>query len=434
MSETHKQSGFCRDCFSAAQEGVHRCIECAGRRITHHNELFSLSVAHLDCDAFYAAIEKRDRPELADKPVIIGGGRRGVVMTGCYVARTFGIRSAMPMFKALQACPHATVISSDMAKYATVAEEVRRLMRTLTPLVEPLSVDEAFLDLSGTERIHGAPPAITLARLQKRIALELRITASIGLSHNKFLAKIASDLDKPNGFSVIGRAETRSFLAKNRISIIWGVGTALNRRLEKDGLTTIGQLQEMDPKVLASRYGEVGWRLARLAIGEDTRAVIPDKKVKSISSETTFDADISDLTLLEDKLWMLCEKVSMRMKQKAISGQVITLKLKTSDFKTLTRRRTLENAGNLARTAFATSRALLREAAHGRSFRLIGVGYSNLVPSQDNQQPMFFESDEKRFGAQENAIDRIRLKFGSEAIGAGRSLRKSENSPTVRKK
>ena len=324
-------SGFCRSCLTLS-DPHHRngavCPACETGRITAHPELFKLSIAHLDCDAFYAAVEKRDDPSLEDKPVIIGGGVRGVVSTACYVARTYGVRSAMPMFKALKACPDAIVIKPNMSKYAEAARAVRQMMRDLTPMVEPLSIDEAFMDLSGTARVHGAPPAITLAKLQHRVESELGVTASIGLSHNKFLAKIASDLDKPQGFSVIGKAETKSFLARQPVTMIWGVGKAMAAKLERDGLKTIGELQHLDAATLGKRYGEMGLRLARLSQGDDTRAVKPERDTKSVSSETTFSSDMSDVKWLEDVLWELCEKVSGRMKASGFDGRVVTLKLK----------------------------------------------------------------------------------------------------------
>jgi DNA polymerase-4 len=231
---------FCRDCLTPADRpGQERCASCGSPRLLRHPERDELAVAHVDCDAFFASVEKRDNPALADQPVIIGGGHRGVVATACYVARTYGVRSAMPMFKALDACPHATVISPNMDKYRVAGREVRRLMGELTPLVEPVSIDEAFLDLSGTERLHHASPALTLARFARRVETELGISVSIGLSYNKFLAKIASDLAKPRGFSIIGREEAVAFLADRPVGIIPGIGAAAQARLEKVGVTLI---------------------------------------------------------------------------------------------------------------------------------------------------------------------------------------------------
>lgn len=422
MIEPLENQAFCRDCFNPAVNIEGGCPVCGGRRIIAHPELFALSIAHLDCDAFYAAIEKRDDPSLADKPVIVGGGVRGVVSTCCYVARTYGVKSAMPMFKALKACPDAIVIKPNMSKYADAGRAVRKMMLDLTPLVEPLSIDEAFMDLSGTERIHGAPPAVTLARLQQRVESELGVTASIGLSHNKFLAKIASDLDKPKGFTVIGKAETKEFLARQSVRMIWGVGKAFADKLERDGVATIGQLQKMDAGALGKRYGEMGLRLARLSHGNDARPVKSERETKSVSSETTFNTDISDALKLEDILWELCEKVSARMKASGFKGRVVTLKLKRADFKTLTRRRTLSAPDNLARVAFAATKQMLHETVGDKAYRLIGVGFSDISMADEENAVDLFGGNEK-IAAQEKAIDAIRGKFGKEAVKAGRTLR-----------
>jgi DNA polymerase-4 len=423
VSDIETEMGFCRACLDPSRGRQSRCRACGEGRITRHPELYNLAIAHLDCDAFYAAIEKRDDPSLADKPVIVGGGVRGVVSTCCYVARTYGVRSAMPMFKALKACPNAVVIKPNMSKYASVGREVRRMMEALTPLVEPLSIDEAFMDLTGTERVHGMPPAMALAALQNDIEAKVGVTVSIGLSHNKFLAKVASDLDKPRGFAVIGRAETLSFLARQPITLIWGVGAAMTARLKKDGLTTIGQLQTMKSGVLGKRYGEIGLRLERLSRGEDARSVEPAHEAKTVSSETTFNADIRDVKRLEDILFELCEKLSGRMKATHLAGRVVTLKLKSADFKTITRRATLERPSNLARTAFSAAKPLLAQAAAGRAWRLIGIGFSDLAPEAGAPQPELFERAEDRVAAQEHAIDAIRERFGKEAIAPGRALR-----------
>jgi len=410
-----------------------QCPACESARIACHPELSTLAIAHLDCDAFYAAIEKRDDPSLADKPVIIGGGRRGVVSTCCYVARTYGVHSAMPMFKALQACPDATVISPDMGKYAAAGREIRSMMEALTPLVEPLSIDEAFMDMTGTERLHGMTPAMALADLQNRIAADIGVTVSVGLSHNKFLAKIASDFDKPSGLFVIGKEETTEFLGAQPIKLIWGVGKAMNTTLERDGLKMISQLQKMDEATLAKRYGEMGLRLYRLSRGLDVRRIKPHRETKSVSSETTFNEDISDGAWLEDRLWLLCEKVSSRMKEKHLTGRVVTLKLKTGDFKSITRRTTLERHSNLARIAFGAAKPMLRENLQGKAYRLIGIGFSDLAPEDGAPQVELFESDEEKIATQERAIDDIRAKFGDDAIAAGRTLKKSTANRKIRR-
>ena len=418
---------FCRVCYARQPARAAICAACGDPRILSHPELFALSIAHLDCDAFYAAIEKRHDPGLDDRPVIVGGGVRGVVSTCCYVARTYGVKSAMPMFRALKACPDAVVIKPNMAKYAEVGRAVRKMMLDLTPMVEPLSIDEAFMDLTGTARLHGAPPAITLAKLQARIETELGVTASVGLSHNKFLAKIASDLDKPKGFSIIGKEETLDFLARQPVTKIWGVGKAMAAKLESDGIKKIAQLQQMDASTLGKRYGELGLRLARLSQGQDARRIKPQRETKSVSSETTFNQDISDAQKLEDILWELCEKVSARMKASEFEGRVITLKLKTANFKTVTRRVTLDAPSNLARIAFAAANRMLHEASGGKAYRLIGVGFSGLSSAAEHLEADLFGDNQARIAAQEKAIDAIREKFGKDAVKAGRSLRPSRN-------
>ena len=243
--------GICRECTAPAGSTA-PCPSCGSPRIARHPELTQLTIAHLDCDAFYASIEKRDRPELRHQPIVIGGGKRGVVSAACYIARIHGVHSAMPIFQALKACPHAVVIAPDMAKYATASRQVRTLMAATSPLVEPLSIDEAFIDLAGTERLHAASPAATLINLVRRIEHEVGITVSIGLSYNKFLAKLASDLDKPRGFSTIGRCDVDTVLAALPVSKIWGVGRALQARLAKDGIVTIGQLRKFDAGIVIS--------------------------------------------------------------------------------------------------------------------------------------------------------------------------------------
>ena len=327
-----------------------------------HAELHRLSIAHIDCDAFYAAVEKRDNPDLRDKPVIVGGGTRGVVSTCCYIARISGVRSAMPMFQALKLCPGAVVIKPRMQAYVEVSRAIRAMMDDLTPAIEPLSLDEAFLDLTGTARLHGAPPAVMLAQLVQRMETELGISGSIGLSHNKFLAKIASDLDKPRGFAVIGQAEAESFLAPRPVGILPGVGPALVKTLEKAGLRTVGDLARAEPRDLVKIGGAYGLRLSQLAKGLDSRPVNPDQVRKSISAETTFAVDLSQVDALSDQLWPLCEKVARQMRAAAIAGRVATLKLKTSDFKLVTRRRTLAVPCQTARTLFAAAREAVRLA------------------------------------------------------------------------
>ena len=391
-------------------------------RVLSHAELHRLAIAHLDCDAFYAAIEKRDRPELRDRPVIVGGRHRGVVAACCYIARTYGVRSAMPMFKALEACPEAAVIRPDMKKYTAVGREVRALMLACTPLVEPLSIDEAFMDLSGTESLHRASPAATLARLARRVEDELSITVSVGLSYNKFLAKIASDLDKPRGFAVIGRAEARAFLADKPVGLLWGVGQAMQQRLARDGITRIGALARLDEATLVARYGKIGRRLHRCARGEDDRPVDPARETKSISSEITLDRDLSDPAALRPILWRLAETVARRMKKAGLAGGGVTLKLKTADFRIVTRARRLGAATQSADELFKAAAPLLVREADGRAFRLIGIGAHDLVEAGQAAQGDLFAGSAAGEDEVDKALDAVREKFGEDAIVKGRGF------------
>jgi DNA polymerase-4 len=419
MDDSAATPGFCRDCFTPLRAAWRRCQACGSPRVLRHPELHQLSIAHIDCDAFYAAVEKRDNPELADKPVIIGGGVRGVVSTACYVARIRGVKSAMPMFKALKLCPEAVVIKPDMAKYAEAGRHVRRLMMDVTPLVQPLSIDEAFLDLTGTSRLHGMCPALTLAHLIARIQTDVGISASVGLSHNKFLAKLASDLEKPRGFSVLGKAETLGFLAAKPVGFIWGVGKAMQDHLAKDGITMIGQLQSMDKVELMRRYASMGVRLYHLSRGEDDRHVSADDQSKSISAETTFNTDISDRAELERILWPLAEKVSRRAKAEGVAGQTVVLKLKTADFKLRTRNASLADPTLLANRIYDAAIPLLQREATGTAFRLIGVGISGLAPAQPEQETETLDASTAARAKAELAVDKIRDKFGKAAVGRG---------------
>lgn len=399
-----------------------RCVGCGSVRLVTHPELHDLSIAHIDCDAFYASVEKRDRPELADQPVIVGGGHRGVVSACCYVARLYGVRSAMPMFKALALCPKAVVIKPDMRRYADVGRQVRRMMEAVTPLVEPISIDEAFLDLTGTSLLHGGSPAQTLARLVRRIEAEVGITASIGLSYNKFLAKVASDLDKPRGFAVIGQAEALTFLEQKPVGMIWGVGKSLAQKLENDGIRTIGQVRELDLKYLMMRYGSIGQRLYRFSRGQDDRTINPHSPTKSISAETTFNNDIADHAALEKIMWPLSETVSRRLKAAGLGGHTVTLKLKTPDFRLVSRSQRLPSPTQLADRIFRAGRDLLSGETDGRYFRLLGIGCSDLVDGRDADPPDLADPGQQRRARVEKAIDAVREKLGTDAILKGRGL------------
>ena len=412
---------LCRDCGARPPAANGTCPDCGSGRVVRHDELHDLTIAHLDCDAFYAAIEKRDRPELQDVPVIVGGRHRGVVAACCYVARTYGVHSALPMFQALRVCPEATVIKPDMAKYVAVGRAIRAMMTELTPLVEPLSIDEAFMDLSGTASLHGASPAQTLAALALRVEETHRITVSIGLSYNKFLAKIASDLDKPRGFSVIGRAEARSFLADRPVTLLWGVGPAMQRRLAKDGITRIGELAHLDESALVSRYGRIGRRLWACARGKDERPVEPGREAKSVSSEITLDTDVADPNQLRPILWQLTETVARRLKKAGVLGRGVTLKLKTADFRLLTRSRRLGGPTRSAETMYGVAERLLTREADGRAFRLIGVGAHNLVDAGESPQGELL-GDGQAHSPVDRALDSVREKFGDAAIARGRGF------------
>jgi DNA polymerase-4 len=414
---------ICRDCDVIVASAT--CQTCGSARILNHPELFTLAIAHIDCDAFYASVEKRDRPELRDLPVIIGGGVRGVVSTCCYIARLYGVRSAMPMFKARALCPAAIIIPPNMAKYAAVSRQIRALMENLTPLVQPLSIDEAVLDLSGTEALHRAPPAITLNRLARQIEAEIGVTISIGLSHNRLLAKLAAERGKPRGFAILG-AEAPAVLAAEPVGLLPGIGPALAKRLNAMGITRLGQLAALDNRAARQKLGDEGPSLAARARGEDVRTVHMDRDTKSISAESTFNADISDHSSLESELWRLCEKLGRRLRAENYAASGIVLKLKTSAFVSRTRSQRLPNPTQLPETIFEAGRALLaREAASGERFRLIGIGAAPLAPATLADQGDLADAQTPRRRARQAAIDSLRDRFGKSAIATGRSLPKT---------
>ena len=418
-------TSFCRDCLADSASQAVRCTACGSPRLIRHAALETLSIAHVDCDAFYATIEKRDDPSLAAEPVIVGGGKRGVVAAACYVARTFGVKSAMPMFEALRLCPQAKVVRPNMEKYSKAGREVRQMMLALTPLVEPLSIDEAFLDLGGTERLHGMSPAKALARFAGEVEKNLRITVSIGLSCNKFLAKVASDLDKPRGFAVLGASEAQGFLAPKSVSFIYGVGKASAARYARDGLHRIADLQRLSETDLVRRYGEEGRRLARLARGLDARTISADRETKSVSSETTFERDLSAFNAMERILWSQTEEVSARLKTKELAGSTVTLKLKTADFRIRTRARSLELPTQLAQRIFAAARSLLERETDGTRFRLLGVGVSSIV-NADEADPA--DLVDGRAAKAEHAVDQVRARFGDDAVVRGLAFEGPEES------
>jgi len=426
------EHGFCRDCLRLQSGPVRRCERCGSPRLARHAELYRLHLAHIDCDAFYAAVEKRDNPALRDKPVIIGGGKRGVVSTACYIARIQGVRSAMPMFKALEACPEAIVIKPDMEKYVRVGREVRAMMQALTPLVEPISIDEAFLDLAGTERLHGLPPALVLARFALQVEKEIGITVSAGLSYCKFLAKVASDFRKPRGFSIIGEAEAQSFLAEQPVTLIWGVGKAFAAVLERDGIRLIGQLQRMERNELMRRYGTMGDRLYHLARGEDDRRVHADRDTKSVSAETTFDMDLASADDLVPVLRSLSEKVAARLRKAGLAGRTVVLKLKSADFKIRTRNRQLGDPTRLADRIFSTGLDLLRREMDGTRYRLLGIGVSDISDDGKADPPDLVDVQARKRALAEGAIDALRDKFGGKAVETGYTFGKGHRGRPAR--
>ncbi|MFL2825077.1 MAG: DNA polymerase IV [Alphaproteobacteria bacterium] len=415
-------TSICRECLSTFDSKVLYCANCESLNLISHKEIEKLDIAHVDCDAFYASIEKRDNPKLKNSAVIIGGGKRGVVATACYLARIKGVRSAMPMYKALKLCPSAIIIKPNMSKYRDASRKIQNLMNQLTPLTEPISLDEAFLDLSGTKKLHKKIPAVLLAELSKKINQEVGISVSIGLSYNKFLAKICSDLDKPKGFSLLGRGDSKKFLSSQPVEILWGVGKILKRKLNDDGIKTISQIEELGIKEVINRYGSIGSHIYSLSQGKDLRRVVPQRQIKSISHETTFENDISDKEVLEKKLWSLCEKVSKRSKEKGLGGQTITLKLKTKEFKLISRSCTIDEPTQIGELIFQNSKTLLDREDDKIKYRLIGVGISNLKDSELCDLYDLINISKTKNAKIEYAIDDIRNKFGKDLIKKGRSI------------
>ncbi len=424
---TKRLPTLCRDCAHSFEDrpDSQRCPKCGSVRLLSHPELNSLHIAHIDCDSFFATVEKRDNPALKDKPVVVGGRHRGVVAAACYIARIYGVRSAMPMMRALKLCPDLVVVPPSKGKYGKVGREVRNLMFDVTPMVEPLSIDEAFLDLSGTEALHGGSPARTLVRLIKRIETEIGITASVGLSYNKSLAKLASDLDKPRGFAILGRSEAVDYLTDKPVKMIFGVGAAMEKKLASDGIATIGQLRAFEKIDLMRQYGAIGARLYHFCRAEDDRKVTPESETKSVSNEVTLDENLHSFSDLKRELYPLCQKISERMKKAELAGRTVTLKLKTTGFRNITRSRQLPHPTQSAEELFNCSVDLLEPLCDGRSYRLIGTGFSML---QDSNRvapvapDLFDMAESQKDQRSEKAIEEIRRKYGGNSIVKGRLL------------
>ena len=374
------------------------------------------AIIHVDMDAFYAAIEQRDRPDLRGKPVIVGADPRGrgVVSTASYEARRYGIHSAMPISEAYRRCPYGVYLPVDGAKYARVSAGIMGILEEFSPVVEPLSLDEAFVDMTGTERLLW-PPIEVVGRIKQRILAETDLTASAGLAPNKFLAKIASDLEKPDGLVVVEPGREAEFLAPLPIRAMWGVGTVSEADFKGMGIETVGQLARTPKDLLTKRFGALGSHLWVLAHGIDNREVIPWREAKSIGAEETFSVDHRDLTLLEATLLAQAERVARECREARVRGWTVTMKLRFSDFRTLTRSQTLRCSTDQAGEIYEEARRLLGETHVGREIRLIGISVSNLVPATDPLQlDLFAPRDRKERVAQ--AMDRLREKFGPEAI------------------
>jgi DNA polymerase IV len=410
-------SALCRDCLERGAFGD-SCAVCGSPRLLRHSARDTLAIAHVDCDAFYAAIEKRDNPALRARPLIVGGGQRGVVATCCYIARMSGVRSAMPMYKALEACPQAVVVPPDMAKYKTASLELRALMETLTPIIEPLSIDEAFLDLNGTEQLHGASPAMMLAAFQAKVEADMGITVSIGLSCNKFLAKFASDLNKPRGFTILTQAEGCAALRPLPVERLWGVGSASARRLASKGFLTIGDLQNLDDMSAFQHLGDEGVRLSRLARGQDNRSVTTQRERKSISVETTFNEDHATLQALEPRMRECADRLGRSLRHKSLLAKRVTLKLKTEKFQLITRTRLLAAPTDSSAMLIESALPLLKMLCDGTRYRLIGLGadLADETAPVDGLLPLDVKLAKR--AALERTVDALRSKLGT-AMGFG---------------
>jgi len=417
----YKINQICRDCFVVSKEISEICKKCHSPRTLSHKEISKLYIAHIDCDAFYASVEKRDNPALKNKPVIIGGGSRGVVSTACYIARTKGIKSAMPMFKAKELCPEAIVIKPNIKKYKNISLEIREMMKKLTPVIEPISLDEAFLDLKGTYRLHKKIPALILVELVKDIKTKIGINVSVGLSFNKYLAKVCSDLDKPKGFSIIGKNEGTNFLKDKPVNLLWGVGNKFKKRLNSEGIINIGQIQKMEDKELVKRYGAIGYHIYQLSRGKDNRKIQSNRKIKSISHETTFKKDTNNKKELEKALNNLSRKVSDRSKLLGVGGKTINLKLKTKDFKLITRSITFSDATQLHTRIFKNANELLSNNLSNSKYRLIGVGISELIEEKLCDLDSLIDIKSNNDKKIEVALSKLRNKFGDNIITKGNS-------------
>lgn len=381
-------------------------------------------ILHVDMDAFYASIEMRDNPALRGKPVIVGGApqRRGVVSAASYEARKFGVHSAMPMARALRLCPQAIRIPPRLSVYADVSQQIRDIFARYTPQFEPLSLDEAFLDVTACEKLFSGAETIARA-IKQAIQTELALVASVGVAPNKFIAKIASDVNKPDGFVVVDADQVQSFLDPLPVSRLWGAGKATVAAFERMGVRTIAQLRRQSLPWLHAHFGRQGEHLWQLAHGIDTREVITDAQAKSISHETTFAEDINDKQVIEAWLLHLTEQVAWRLRRADLLGRTVQLKLRFPDFKTITRSHTLTEATHSTDSLWQIVRQLLRDNWQGTpAIRLIGMGVSGLQNSREQmiQADLFVPATPKQ--TQVDALtDRINTRFGPRTLQRGRS-------------
>lgn len=376
-------------------------------------------ILHVDMDAFYASVEERENPDLLGKPVVVGGSAegRGVVCAANYAARKFGIHSAMSAAQAVRLCPQAVFIRPRMNLYAEISGKIREIFDSFTPLVEPLSLDEAFLDVTGSEPHFGPSPSIG-RQIKDRIRRELRLVASVGIAPNKFIAKIASDLEKPDGFVVVDQNEVLDFLEPLPISRLWGVGKVTAEQFTRLGIRTIGELRKLSPATLGELFGTSGEHYWQLAHGIDDRPVVPDREAKSISNETTFSVDIADAEILKSWLMQLVEQVARRLRQHGLQGRTAEIKVRFANFKTISRSITLDEPTNITQELLAAAFSLLdkKVPANHLPVRLLGFGVHGFDHTGRSQRQLFDETDRQRGRALDRVADQIVGRFGKSAI------------------
>ncbi len=376
-------------------------------------------------DEFFAAVEKLDNPSLRGKPLLIGGDpkARGVVSTASYEAREFGCHSAMPMARAVRMCPRAIVLPGRGRRYAEISEQVFEIFRRFSPMVEPLSVDEAFIDVSGCERLLGPAPDIG-HQIKRQIRSEVGIVCSVGVAHNKFLAKIGSDLDKPDGFVEITEENVHTTLDPLKVEKLWGVGPAAAKVLHKLNIHTVGQLRAASLELLRDRMGDGGEHLWRLARGEDSRPVTPDSRAKSVGQEQTFAVNVSSSDELLRVLLNQCEQVARRLRRSGMCARTITLKLRYSDFTTITRAKTLPEATNVTEILWRSAKEVFAKWSKSsfRALRLIGFTASQLGAEGVGQGTLFAQPDSERHKKIDEAVDEITRRFGDSAIGRAKGM------------